>query len=151
MKSYKEFCEEEASAEEFMANLLTCPTILIFENDDSFSECIAEQILEEGRTYNLNKRHSIRFDKAHVGGQKDHTHFMLKGNEIGVINRDNTPSHGTDISKIPNSMIKAAKSRGFIEKRLIDQDAKALVESRLFPDYETLISDIKHLIEKIIT
>jgi hypothetical protein len=149
MKSFKEFQKEDASAQEFIAYLRKYPTVLIFEKGDEFSQCIAEQILEEGRTYILNKRHSIRFDKAHVTGQQDHTHFMIKGREIGAINKDSSPSHGTDVNKIPQNMIKAAKDKGFIEESILNKDVRTLVENALFANNEELINEIDLLIEKI--
>jgi hypothetical protein len=149
MKSFREYSDEEDAKKAFLKNLEQKPTILIFEKTDEASKFFAEQILEEGRTYDLNKGYSIRFDKAHVQGQQDHTHFMIKNNEIGVINRDGTPSHGSDIGQIPTSMIKAAKSKGFINESLLQKEAKDLVESYLFPDKSQLIKEIDAFISSI--
>ncbi|MCB1784196.1 MAG: hypothetical protein KDI13_09385 [Alphaproteobacteria bacterium] len=149
MKSFKKFSDEEDVKKDFLESLEQKPTILIFKKTDERSKFFAEQILEEGRTYNLNKGYSIRFDKAHVLGQQDHTHFMIKNNEIGVINRDGTPSHGSDVKKIPYGMIKAAKDRGYIGESLLQKSAGKLVENYLFPETSELINEIDMFIESM--
>ena len=149
MKSFKEYSDEENKKQEFLNSLEQRPIILIFERTDAHSRFFAEQILEEGKTYDLNKGYSIRFDKAHVQGQQDHTHFMIKNNEIGVINRDGTPSHGSDIGRIPNNMINAAKDKGFIKESLLHKEARNLVENYLFPDTSLLINEIDIFIEAV--
>lgn len=137
VKGFKEFTEDQ-EAEKFKIAIEELTPILIFENNDKFSESIAEQILEEGKTYTINKRYSMRHDLSHVPGQKDHLHFMVKGHEIGVINTDKTSSHGTDISKIPNKFIKFAKSQGLIEQTLVENRLYSL-EDDLFERIEILL------------
>ena len=147
IKNFSEFNQDQ-EAEKFLIEINKTASTLIFENNDKFSESIAEQLLKEGKTYNINKRYSIRYDLAHVAGQKDHLHFMVKGHEIGAMNIDKTPSHGTNLSKIPNKFMKFAKEKGFTEQTLINQDATTLVENRLYYPEENLYELIENFIAK---
>src|SRR5664280_707751 len=72
-----------------------------YRSDDAVARQVAEYLVEAGKTVNFNNRYSARDDRAHVPGQKDHMHLLLKGKEVCVINKDGTPSHNSDISAIP--------------------------------------------------
>lgn len=71
------------------------PAIFWYETSDKQAEIYAEGILEEGKTYQIDKRYSARYDTAHQPNQQNHTHVYLKGKEVCVVNLDGTPSHGS--------------------------------------------------------
>jgi hypothetical protein len=75
--------------------------ILHYQTDDALARGIAESLIESGKTFPFDNRYSARKDRAHVPGQQDHVHLLLKGKEACVINVDGTPSHNSDISRIP--------------------------------------------------
>ena len=68
-----------------------------FQTDNS-------ELLNEGKTYDLGKGYSVRFDYDHSGcnnRDKDHLHWYRDGNELGSINRDQTGHDGTKNFNIP--------------------------------------------------
>src|SRR5260370_1339411 len=60
--------------------------IIYFRTDDTVASKQAMQFLPEGRTYSIDNKWSVRADKAHVQGMKNHNHIQLKGSEVAVIN-----------------------------------------------------------------
>jgi len=71
------------------------PAVLWYETADYQALANAESIIEEGKNYQIDKRYSARYDIAQQPNQQNHTHVYLKGNEVCIVNRDGTPSHGS--------------------------------------------------------
>lgn len=51
---------------------------------------------------------------------KHHNHLYLKGNEVVVINRDGSPSHGSDLSKMPSYVRDMQKKKNLLEGHLVE-------------------------------
>ena len=103
-----------------------------YRSDDDVARQVAEYLIEAGKTVNFNNRYSARDERAHVPGQKDHVHLLLKGKEVCVINKDGTPSHNSDISAIPRYLRPKVRHMGvkIEEARLIVEaaDVSAIAE-----------------------
>ncbi len=88
------------------------------EAGDVQASLLAERLLEEGQWYDIGKGWRARSDGAHVTGMKPHVHVYLKNDERFVINRDGTPSHGSDLSALPNKIRVALQNRSLIESMI---------------------------------
>ncbi|WP_374598833.1 hypothetical protein [Brevundimonas sp.] len=99
---------------------MTVPTgVFIFvEASDAQASLLAERFLEEGQWYDIGKGWRARADGAHVTGMKSHVHVYLKKDERFVINTDGTPSHGSDLSTLPNKIRVALQNRSLIESMI---------------------------------
>ena len=92
------------------------PVLLWYETNDDCARNIAAGIIEEGKTYQIDTRYSVRFDIGHQPNQKNHTHVYLKSSEVCVVNRDGTPSHGSaPFNTLPTKIQKKIKSLGLVE------------------------------------
>lgn len=89
--------------------------MIFIEVGDFTAARAATRLIEEGQWHDLGKGWRARSDGPHVNGTKPHTHLYLKGDEVFVINKDGTPSHGSDLSKMPSKVRKALKSKMLIE------------------------------------
>lgn len=94
------------------------PVVLWYETIDEQARTIAEAVIEEGKSYQIDSRYSARHDVAKQPNQKDHTHVYLKGNEVCVVNKDGTPSHGSaPFNTLPADIQKKIKSLKLVEAR----------------------------------
>jgi hypothetical protein len=90
--------------------------LMIFVEVGDFAAArTATRLIEEGQWHDLGKGWRARSDGPHVNGMKPHTHLYLKGDEVFVINKDGTPSHGSDLTKMPSKVRKALKTKMLIE------------------------------------
>ena len=90
-----------------------------FRGNDAEAERIVTELLKEGRTYNLGGGWKVRVDRSIHNVDMTHNHAQFKGRDVAVINRDNTPSHGTDPGQLPNWVLKDMKKLELIESRLL--------------------------------
>lgn len=89
--------------------------IFFYKDTDVVAAGLVERLVEEGQVHDLGKGWKARSDGPHVNGMKPHTHLYFKGSEVVVVNKDGTPSHNSDLSKIPSKIRKAMKARNLIE------------------------------------
>jgi hypothetical protein len=85
-----------------------------FRSDDTVARGIAKYLIESGKTVEFDNRYSARKDRAHVPGQSDHVHVMLRGKDLAIINLDGTPSHNTDINQIPKHLRPRLRGMGVV-------------------------------------
>lgn len=113
-KEYQKMLEDEKD-----------PVVIWYETSDTTARAAAEGVIEEGKTYNIDSRYSVRHDVAKQPNQKNHTHVYLKGNEVCVVNKDGTPSHGSaPFSTLPADIQKKIKSLKLVEaKSLLNETA----------------------------
>lgn len=81
----------------------------------------AEFLMEGGRSWEIDKKWSVRMDRRHVPNMQDHVHVRLNGRDVSIINRDGTQSHGTTRDSVPNWVVDKIKTRGLIEGVLIEE------------------------------
>lgn len=93
--------------------------ILFYLMGDAEAERQAVYLVESGQKWDVDNKWSVRMDRAHAPGLKDHVHVLLKGKRVSVINKDGSPSHGTDRSGVPNWLITKMKARNLIEGQLM--------------------------------
>jgi hypothetical protein len=103
-----------------------------------------QYIIEGGKTVSFDNRYSVRKDRAHVPGQQDHVHVNLKGREMCVINMDGTPSHNSDISRIPRHLRPRLAKMG-----VKIEEANYLVESYEYTSLRDLLRDNIAAIERL--
>jgi hypothetical protein len=97
-----------------------CGHVFIFyETTDLVAAENATYVIEGGRVWNLDNQWSVRMDNPHAPNMQKHTHVMFKGNDVSIINRDGTQSHGTNRDKVPNWVIDGIRQRGLIEATLL--------------------------------
>jgi hypothetical protein len=91
------------------------PTLVIhYRTDDDLARETASYIVEGGKPVVFDNRYSARKDRAHVPGQKEHVHVMLRGKDMCVLNLDGTPSHHSDINQIPKHLHPRLRRMGVI-------------------------------------
>jgi hypothetical protein len=72
------------------------------------------QSIEEGKVVNGRFEDNIRIDQPTHGVGQTHAHiYGRKGNQIGVINIDGTPSHGSQPMRFHPKDVKALNARGW--------------------------------------
>lgn len=126
MKRFRKFVEDKEKKEN--------PVIILFDQRDSEASVIAAKLLEEAKTYEIDSRYSARFDKAYQPNQQDHTHIYLKGNEVCVVNKDGTPSHGSEPFKsLPKYVQTGIRRLGLVECRFILTEAASAKPGQLIP------------------
>lgn len=96
-----------------------------FRTDDAEAAALTEQLLTEGRTYPVDKRWSVRVDRSHADPTTTHNHVQFNGRDIAVINPDGTPSHNSDLSKIPNWMVAWMKDKKLTESYILAEASAA--------------------------
>jgi hypothetical protein len=97
--------------------------VILFQSDDRVAQTAALHAIEEGQWYDCGKGWRARADKPHVNGTQAHTHVYLRGNEVLVVNRDGTPSHGSDLGQLPRRVQDQLKARKLIEVALAESAA----------------------------
>lgn len=113
---------------------------VFFLQSDNVATAFASYLVEAGNTWNVDNKWSVRHDNAHVPGMQNHVHILMKGREVSIINRDGTPSHGTDRSAVPNWVIDQIRERGLIESQLIVEASNI----PLIPPAEVIASAVYH-------
>ena len=96
------------------------PHVFVFyPSNDQLARSNAEYIVEGGRTLDLGQKWLARMDPPHHTKMKPHCHVMLRGDDVSIINKDGTPSHGTTRDGVPSWVIDKIKAKGLIEGRLL--------------------------------
>jgi hypothetical protein len=90
-----------------------------FRSDDAAAAALAEQILAEGRTYQVDNRWSAHVDRSHADPTTTHNHVQFNARDVAIVNRNGTSSHNSDLSKIPNWMMAWMKNKGLTESYLL--------------------------------
>ena len=98
-------------------------SLAFFETDDAEARKNAGSLIVEGHTWQIDKRWSVRQDRTHHSPNDTHNHLQFKGNDVAIINRDGTPSHGSDLSKIPGWVRDWMKNNNLTESYLIKSAA----------------------------
>jgi hypothetical protein len=79
---------------------------IYFRGDDERAKNSAHQLITEGgKTEQLKGGWSVRHERSHHNPEMYHTHIMLHGNDVSVINADGTQSHGTTRDDVPTRVI----------------------------------------------
>lgn len=94
--------------------------IVLVERWDYRATAAAEQLVEEGQWYDLGKGWRARADRPHTTGMQPHAHVYLRKNELFVVNRDGTPSHGSDLSSMPRRIQQRLRSKTLIEGQVTE-------------------------------
>ena len=90
---------------DMVSNYREIQTLVVhFSSADKEARRVARLLIEGGKTVDFDNRYSVRKDRAHVPGQSDHVHVLLKGTEVCVINMDGTPSHGSDLNRLTKGL-----------------------------------------------
>src|SRR5262245_50123618 len=84
---------------------------IYFKTNDADAVKTSAELLPEGRQYSIDKKWSVRVDNAHTTGMQKHNHVQCNGNEVAVVNKDGTPSHGSDLSVVPNWVMDWMKTK----------------------------------------
>ncbi|TIT95769.1 MAG: hypothetical protein E5W55_12345 [Mesorhizobium sp.] len=106
--------------------------VIWYNSDDGEAEAVARGILEEGQEHDFGKGYTGRSDKGLQPNQQDHLHLYLRGNQVAVINKDGTGSHGTSTSKIPNHIRGQLRNLGYnLEESMLMESASAAVAENL--------------------
>lgn len=98
-----------------MTSLLDPTTLIFVRAEDSIALRHLAAIIEEGQWIDLRQGWRARADTPHVRGMMGHVHLELRRNQVAVINRDGSPSHGSNIDQVPNRIIRSLRDRGLIE------------------------------------
>lgn len=88
---------------------------IYFKKNDAVAAKTAAELLPEGRQYSIDNKWSVRADKPHTTGMQNHNHVQCNGHEIAVVNQDGTPSHGSDLSVVPNWVMGWMKDKKLME------------------------------------
>ena len=88
---------------------------VFYRTDDLEAAKNAAFLVEGGKPVELQQGWSYRADPAHTTGMQNHVHVMLRKDDVSIINRDGTQSHGTTRDKVPNWVIDKIKANGLIE------------------------------------
>jgi|SRR5579871_1968730 len=95
--------------------------IMYYKSRDRQAKARAEYLIESGYEFTLKKGWHGRNDRATQPNQKDHTHLLLRNNEMCVVNRDGTPSHNSDLSRAPKWVFKALRKKGFLNEARVSE------------------------------
>ena len=90
---------------DMVSNYREIQTLVVhFSSADKEARRVARLLIQGGKTVDFDNRYSVRKDRAHVPGQSDHVHVLLKGTEVCVIRWDGTPSHGSDLNRLTKGL-----------------------------------------------
>lgn len=92
----------------------TSTVIAYFESNDAAACAEAKRLIVEGRDIPIDKRYSARYDRSMVPGMQDHLHIQFKGKDVCIVNRDGTPSHGTNLSAAPRYVYDYLRNKDWI-------------------------------------
>ena len=96
------------------------PAVFVYyETADTVAAQAAAFLVEGGKPVALQQGWTYRADRPHVPATQPHVHIMLKKNEVSVINRNGTQSHGTTRDNVPNWVLQKIRDTGLIESTLI--------------------------------
>jgi hypothetical protein len=124
MKSFKEFRQELA-----IVKLPFLDDVIVTE------DLVSAQLIREGKEYNGRFEGSLRVDNPTHGVGMRHAHVLgRKGEELGVVNYDGTPSHGSKF-RVHDADADKLRTLGFT----IPPDG--VVEWILLDDQPTLLLD----------
>jgi hypothetical protein len=98
-----------------------------FRTGDNVAAAQVTTLLVEGRTWPIDNQWSVRVDRSHAPGMDDHLHIQFKGKDAAIINKNGTPSHGTDPNNVPNWVHARIKDMGLKEGYLVTE-ASLLIE-----------------------
>lgn len=109
VKSFKDFYEKEISFDA----LLVLPSLTVTKGKIL--------VLKEGKTYTQNLSGKIRIDNPTHGVGQRHAHiYGRKGNEIGVVNIDGSPSHKSRF-RLSKGDFEFLQDKGFnLKSRLVE-------------------------------
>ena len=92
---------------------------VFYRTDDLVAAKNAAYLVEGGKLVELQQGWSFRVDPPHTTGMQRHVHVMLRTNDVSIINRDGTQSHGTTRDKVPNWVIDKIKAKGLVESTYV--------------------------------
>lgn len=90
-----------------------------YQTNDAVAAEVTAQLLTEGKPIELGQGWSVRVDRSIANIEMTHNHVQFKGRDVAIINRDSTPSHGTDPNQLPNWVLKDMKKLGLTESRAL--------------------------------
>lgn len=125
---------------------------IYFRTDDANAKKNAAQLLPEGRQYAIDNKWSVRVDSPHTTGMQKHNHVQCNGNEIAVVNKDGTPSHGSDLSVVPNWVMDWMKAKKLTESYLAEVCMPEQVPAAVIAEavrHETGMSKAVELMNKL--
>ncbi len=115
--------------------------LLFVEIGDQVAETAAESLIEEGSWVDIDKRWRARADKPHVDGQQPHVHVYLNRKQAYIVNKDGSPSHGYDNSRMPSWVRSELKNRGLVESSLIE--SASLHARDIFPTRQVILAALE--------
>jgi hypothetical protein len=95
---------------------------VFYETTDADAAALATQLLKEGTTWQIDNKWSVRVDRTHHDPTFKHNHVLCRGNNVAVINQDGTPSHNSDLSKVPNWVLAWMNEKGLTEQYLLSEE-----------------------------
>ncbi|OSI65024.1 hypothetical protein BSZ21_21795 [Bradyrhizobium canariense] len=107
------------SFKEFMARRRRPQVLVIYEYGDLQAAANASYLIEGGKTWDIDKKWSVRQDRTHHDSTTTHTHIRFRGNDYAVLHRDGTPSHNMPADGVPNWVMDRIRKMGLIESALI--------------------------------
>jgi hypothetical protein len=107
------------SFKEFLARRSRPQVLVFYDYGDVKAAANADYLIEGGKTWNIDKKWSVRQDRTHHDPTTTHTHIMFKGDNYAILHRDGTPSHNMPADKVPRWVLDRIKKMGLIESKLI--------------------------------
>jgi hypothetical protein len=107
------------SFKEFVARRSRSQVLVFYPYGDTRAAARAAFLIEGGRTWDIDKKWSVRQDRTHHDPTKTHTHVMFRGDDCAILNHDGTPSHNTPADNVPSWVLDRIKKMGLLESNLI--------------------------------
>jgi hypothetical protein len=98
---------------------MTWHLFIYYETADAVAADNARFLEEGGRTWEIDNKWSVRLDAPHHPRMSSHVHVMLRGDDVCVINRNGTPSHGTNPEAAPGWVMDRIRQKGLIEQSML--------------------------------
>ncbi len=124
--------------------------LIFFESSDQEAVIKAWQLIEEGHTYKIDNKWSVRSDPPHHSKMKQHLHLLCRGDEVCVINRDGSKSHNTNTNVVPNWVMRELKNKKLLESGSYQDVAssvsfkRAMVPRRVISEAERRLEQIRY-------
>ncbi len=124
--------------------------LIFFESSDQEAAIKAGYLIEEGHTYKLDNKWSVRSDPPHHAKMQQHYHLLCRGKDVCVINRDGSQSHNTNTNAVPNWIMRELKNRKLFEggnyQDIVPSAARKsiLVPRRIIVDAERRLKEIRY-------